>query len=156
MRFVNPLFTTLATLVVLISTGCDNKEKIRLKKIEKGIELISMDVDKLAPEALKMKIQSGIISPEEAKTELIALYGNASKEMETNVQKCKQAINDEYNAGKSGRMIMVDGQLVFTMAADQSKIEQYQQQMQNFGNAAAHYGHVATQIGAFDTSLNLK
>lgn len=156
MRFVNPLFTTLATLVVLISTGCDNKEKIRLKKIEKGIELISMDVDKLAPDALRMKIQSGVISPEEAKIELIALYGNASKQMEANVQKCKQAINDEHNVVKSGRMIMVDGQLVFTMAADRSKIEQYQQQMQNFGNAEAHYGHVATQIGAFDTSLNLK
>jgi len=156
MQLAKPFFTTLATLVVLISTGCDNKEKIRLKKIEKGIELISMDTDKLAPEALKMKIQSGIISPEEAKTELIALYSDASKKMETNVQKCKQAINDEYNAGASGRMGMMDGQPVVMMGADRGQIEQYQQQMQNFGNAAAHYGQVATKIGAFDTSLNSK
>ncbi|MCX6546694.1 MAG: hypothetical protein NTW40_01405 [Acidobacteria bacterium] len=152
MRFAKILFIGLATLAALSSVGCENKEKIRMKKIEKGIDLISLDVDKLATDAFKMKIQSGIISPDEAKTELMTLYKDAAKKMEDNVEKCKGAINNEWNKGP-GMGVYVDGQLVMT-GKDDNKIAQYQQQMQQFGNAAAHYGQVATKIGAFNTSLN--
>jgi low affinity Fe/Cu permease len=153
MKFFKLALTTISIIAVLGVFGCDNKEKIRLKNIEKGIELVALDVDKLAPEPLKMKIQSGVISPDQAKSELVALYSGAAKKMEDNVQKCKKIIDDETNSAMSGHMIMYNGVPTMAIGADRQKIELYQREMQKYGNAAAHFGQVATQIGAFDTSI---
>ena len=109
MNLRRSLEIAISAILVMSVFACENKEKIRLKKIEKGIELIALDADKLAPEALKMKIQSGVITPEEAKTELVTLYSNASKKMGEFVEKCKKAEEEEYNAGRSMHMIMYNG-----------------------------------------------